>query len=142
MLHAATLGALPASKMLLRFSRPPVARLKADAALPGATCGLDGVEVAHLEELYADGAFALHAEVARIAAGRIVLQCPIRRSSTPPLLKAWQDIWLGSTVGAAAMRWWSPICSRGAWCRPAQRCRAEPAAACLEPGADRRRAGL
>ncbi|WP_159996846.1 NAD(P)H-dependent oxidoreductase [Roseomonas sp. 18066] len=80
------------SKLLILFCHPHVARSKANAALLGATRGLEGVEVAHLDGLYPEGAIDLDAEVARlIAAERVVLQFPIQWYSTPPLLKAWQD---------------------------------------------------
>jgi putative NADPH-quinone reductase len=81
------------TEILILLSHPDYADSHANRALAEAAAALPGVSVAHLEELYPNGKVDLDAEVARLlGVERIVLQFPIRWYSTPPLLKAWQDV--------------------------------------------------
>ncbi|WP_424137059.1 NAD(P)H-dependent oxidoreductase [Roseomonas chloroacetimidivorans] len=81
------------TEILILLSHPDFAASRANRALLEAASALPGVEVAHLEGLYPDGRIDGDAEVARLlAARRIVLQFPVQWYSTPPLLKAWQDL--------------------------------------------------
>lgn len=80
------------ARTLILLAHPDYARSRANRALAEAAGPLPGVEVAHLDALYPDGAIDTDAEVARlIAAERVVLQFPIQWYATPPSLKAWQD---------------------------------------------------
>ena len=81
------------AEIMILLSHPDLAASRANRALAGAAARLPGVEVAHLDGLYPDGRIDGDAEVARLlAARRIVLQFPVQWYSTPPLLKAWQDL--------------------------------------------------
>lgn len=80
-------------RTLILLFHPDLAHSRANAALVEAAARLPGVEVAHLHALYPDGVIDADAEVARLlSADRIVLQFPLQWYSTPPLLKAWQDV--------------------------------------------------
>ena len=80
------------AEILILLSHPDYARSRANRALADAASRVPGIEVAHLEGLYPDGAIDADAEVARLlAAERVVLQFPVQWYATPPLLKAWQD---------------------------------------------------
>lgn len=81
------------TQTLILLFHPDIANSRANAALANAAACLPGVEVADLHALYPDGVIDDDAEVARLlAADRIVLQFPLQWYSTPPLLKAWQDL--------------------------------------------------
>ncbi len=77
---------------LVLLSHPTLARSRANVRLVEAIRDLPGVEVRHLEALYADGRIDIAAEQAAAArADRIVFQFPLYWYSTPPMLKRWQD---------------------------------------------------
>jgi len=80
-------------RTLILLFHPDMAHSRANAALAEAAARLPGVEVVDLYALYPDGVIDADAEVARLlSADRIVLQFPLQWYSTPPLLKAWQDV--------------------------------------------------
>lgn len=80
-------------KTQILLSHPDYQKSHANRALAEAASRVEGVVVTHLEELYPDGKIDADTEVKRlIEAERIVLQFPIQWYSTPPLLKAWQDV--------------------------------------------------
>lgn len=81
------------TQTLILLFHPDIANSRANAAMVEAAARLPGVQVADLHALYPDGVIDADAEVARLlAADRIVLQFPLQWYSTPPLLKAWQDL--------------------------------------------------
>jgi glutathione-regulated potassium-efflux system ancillary protein KefG len=81
------------SKTLILLFHPDLGGSRANVALAGTALRLPGVEVIDLYALYPDGRIDADEEVARLlSADRIVLQFPIQWYSTPPLLKAWQDV--------------------------------------------------
>ena len=81
------------SKILILLSHPAYNDSRANKALIDSALALTGVDIVHLESLYPDGKIDPNAEVARIlGADNIVFQFPVQWYSTPPLLKAWQDI--------------------------------------------------
>lgn len=81
------------SQTLILLFHPDFARSRANRALVEATHCRTDVTVVDMQALYPDGRIDADAEVARlIAAKRIVLQFPVQWYSTPPLLKAWQDV--------------------------------------------------
>lgn len=80
-------------KILILLFHPDFANSRANQALIEAARHLPDTEIADLHALYPDGQIDADTEVARlVAADRIVLQFPIQWYSTPPLLKAWQDV--------------------------------------------------
>lgn len=80
-------------RTLILLFHPELAHSRANVALVEAAARLPGVEVVDLHALYPDGRIDADAEVARLlSADRIVLQFPLQWYSTPPLLKAWQDL--------------------------------------------------
>ncbi|MBS7700882.1 MULTISPECIES: NAD(P)H-dependent oxidoreductase [unclassified Chelatococcus] len=81
------------AKTLVLMFHPDVNRSRANKALSHAAAALEGVTVADVRADYPDGRIDTDAEVERLlGAQRIVLQFPIQWYSTPPLLKAWQDV--------------------------------------------------
>lgn len=81
------------SRTLILLFHPDLANSRANAAMAQAAGALPGIEVADLHALYPDGRIDADVEVARLlGADRIVLQFPVQWYSTPPLLKAWQDL--------------------------------------------------
>jgi putative NADPH-quinone reductase len=81
------------AETLVLLSHPHYGTSRANRAMAEAAEAVPGVALAHLEALYPDGKIDDAAEVARLlAARRIVLQFPVQWYSTPPLLKAWQDV--------------------------------------------------
>jgi putative NADPH-quinone reductase len=84
------------TKTLNLLFHPDFGRSKANAALAAATARMGGVETIDMYALYPDGIEMNRdgeAEVARLLqADRIILQFPVQWYSTPPLLKAWQDV--------------------------------------------------
>jgi glutathione-regulated potassium-efflux system ancillary protein KefG len=81
------------SKTLILLFHSDLGNSRTNVALAGAALRLPEVEVIDLYALYPDGKIDADQEVARLlSADRIVLQFPIQWYSTPPLLKAWQDV--------------------------------------------------
>ncbi len=81
------------TRTLILFFHPDPAASKANGALLAAARRLPGVEVADMARLHPEGVRDTDAEVRRLhRADRLVLQFPVQWYSTPPLLKAWQDV--------------------------------------------------
>ncbi|MDX3925325.1 MAG: NAD(P)H-dependent oxidoreductase [Shinella sp.] len=81
------------SKTLILLFHPDLRRSKANAALAAAAAKLSDVEIADMYALYPDGRIDADAEVRRLlSADRVVFQFPVQWYSTPPLMKAWQDM--------------------------------------------------
>ncbi|MEJ0019029.1 MAG: NAD(P)H-dependent oxidoreductase [Acetobacteraceae bacterium] len=80
-------------RILILLFHPDLARSRANAALAAAASRLPGVDLLDMQALYPSGQIDADQEVHRLlAADRIVLQFPLQWYSTPPLLKAWQDV--------------------------------------------------
>jgi putative NADPH-quinone reductase len=81
------------STSILLF-HPEPARSQANRALATAAGTLADVEIVDMAALYPSvDSIDADAEVARlVAADRLILQFPVQWYSTPPLLKAWQDL--------------------------------------------------
>jgi len=84
------------TKTLVLLFHPDMARSKTNSALARAAAKIATVEVVHMQAIHSnrlDFIFDGEREAARLlAADRIVLQFPMQWYSTPPLLKAWQDV--------------------------------------------------
>jgi putative NADPH-quinone reductase len=81
------------SQTLILLFHPDFSRSRANRALVEAARSRADVTVVDMQALYPEGRIDADMEVARLlAADRIVLQFPVQWYSTPPLLKAWQDV--------------------------------------------------
>ncbi|PTM38869.1 NAD(P)H-dependent oxidoreductase [Bosea sp. 124] len=81
------------TKTLILLFHPHFERSRANKALCEGARNLPETEIVDMQALYPDGQIDADAEVARLlAADSIVLQFPVQWYSTPPLLKAWQDV--------------------------------------------------
>lgn len=81
-----------APTLVLMF-HPDLSRSRANTSLSRAAAALEGVTVVDVRSHYPDGRIDADAEAARLlSAERIVLQFPVQWYSTPPQLKAWQDV--------------------------------------------------
>lgn len=81
------------SKTLILIFHPDLAASRANRALAQAAARVPGVEIVDVAARCPAGRIDTDVEVAELlSADRLVLQFPIRWYSTPPLMKAWQDL--------------------------------------------------
>lgn len=81
------------TQTLILLFHPDYRSSRTNRALAKAAASRPGTSVVDMHALYPDGRIDGDAEVARLlAAERIILQFPVQWYSTPPLLKAWQDV--------------------------------------------------
>jgi putative NADPH-quinone reductase len=80
-------------KTLILLFHPDFSKSHANRALADAACSVEGVEIIDEGALYPDMRIDADREIRSLfTADRLVLQFPIQWYSTPPLLKAWQDL--------------------------------------------------
>jgi putative NADPH-quinone reductase len=81
------------TQTLILLFHPDFQNSRANRALAEAAGSRAGTSVVDMQALYPDGRIDADVEAARLLeAERIVLQFPVQWYSTPPLLKAWQDM--------------------------------------------------